>query len=258
MRTPNRQKQQERFLLERFLEAAELSAEIVDEREAPDFIVRFEARRIGIEITELFISPHKNSNPMQAQEAVLTKIVSRAQQIYQASGAPPAHVNVCFGSGCDLRQLNRDRAASELAGFVQRLNLSPWQTVDWRPEEADDLLPSEVSFIHALGIPSIDLAHWTVARAGWVAPLTVEALQPRIDEKSARLAEYQAAAAENWLVVVANATKPSQMFDVLAQLDPHEISSPFSRTFFYNYPGTAVIEFGTTTMPPNKPIEPTR
>jgi hypothetical protein len=187
MRTKDRKKQHERFLLERFLEAAKLQAEVIEVREAPDFIIRFEGRSTGVEVTELFISHDTGRNLPQAQEALSSRIVSHAQQLYQASGARPAHVTVCFGPGCDVRGLNRDHTAAKLASFVQGLQLSEWQRVDWRSEELDGHLPDEISFVHALGVPKSEMAHWGVARAGWAAPLSAGALQPRIDEKTTRL-----------------------------------------------------------------------
>jgi hypothetical protein len=241
---PIHQKQHERFLLERFLEAAALEADIVEEREAPDFIVRFEGRSIGIEVTELFISHDPRQDLLQVQESIATRIVSRAQQIYQGSGARPAHVSVCFAPGCDLRRLHRDRTASELAAFVRSLDLGEWQRADWRPEESNGPLPDEISFVHALGIPSFEMAHWAVARAGWAAPLTPEVFQSRVDEKAQRLSKYRDAVEENWLIVVADATQPSGLFDPSSQFDASRVSSPFSRTFFYGYPGRAIIELG--------------
>jgi hypothetical protein len=244
MRSEDRKKQHERFLLERFLEAAKLQAEVTEAREAPDFIIRFEGRSIGVEITELFISHDTGRNLPQVQEALSSRIVSHAQQLYQASGARPAHVTVCFGPGCDLRSLNRDHTAAKLASFVQGLQLPEWQRVDWRPEELDGHLLDEISFVHALGVPKSKTAHWGVARAGWAAPLSAGALQSRIDEKTTRLLKYRNTVSENWLVVVADGTKPSQLFDAKAEFDSRTISSPFSRSFFYGHPDRAVIELG--------------
>jgi hypothetical protein len=241
----NRRKIRERFLLDQFLETTALSVEIIEEGEAPDFVARFEGRRIGIELTDLFKSHEPDRDLPQTQESLSTRIVARAQQLYQESGATPAYVRVCFSPSFDLRALNRDQMARALASFIQELKLVEWQRVDWRPEEIDGPLPQEIAFVHALGVPSLELSHWTVVRAGWAAPLTAEAIQARIAEKSARLPKYQETVRENWLVVVADATRPSQLFESDPQFDASSISSPFSRTFFYSYPRRAVMELGT-------------
>ena len=237
-------KQFERILLERFLEDASLSAKIAEEREAPDFIVCYEGRPVGVEITQLFVSHDQSQNLMQAQEAITGRIVSRAGQIYETSGGPPVHVSVCFRPYSDLRNLNREHTSKELASFVRSLNLSEWEYFDWRPEDSEAPLADEISFVHALGVPSFDMAHWAVARAGWAAPVSVDILQARIDEKSLRLAMYRKIVNENWLVIIADATKPSGLFDTRSEFDVQDVSSLFSRTFFYSYPGRKVIELG--------------
>lgn len=238
------QKQHERFLLERFFEDAALSAEIVGEREAPDFIVQFEGRCIGVEVTQLFTSHNTSQNLIQAQESISAKIVSRARQIYDAAGGLPVHVSVCFRPDRDLRKLNRDRTAGKLATFVRTLNLTAWQRFDWCPEGLEGPLPEEISFVHALGVPSREMAHWAVARAGWAVPLTISAIQTRVDEKAMRLPKYQETVTENWLVLIADATKPSGLFDVRSQVEAGVVSSPFSRTYFYGYPGRMVLKLG--------------
>ena len=219
----DRRKQHERFLLERFLDAAAIEAEISEEREAPDFIIRTEGKLVGVEITELFISHDPASNPKQTQESISTRIVLAAQRLYRASGAPPAHVRVLFRPRCDIKHVSRDRTAKTLARFVHDLNLADGQSADCGPEELDGQLPDEVAFVHALGVPSVELAHWGVARAGWVAPLTAASLQARIDEKARLLARYQRNVAENWLIIVADATKPSQLLRARDDFDPRAV-----------------------------------
>lgn len=240
----HRRKQHELFLLEQFVDAAKLQIEIIETREAPDFIIRVDSRRIGVEVTELFISHDRSSSPMQVQESISLRIVSAAHQLYHASGGLPTHVTICFSLGEDLRNLNRDRTAKELAAFVHGLNLSEWQRVDWVPEELDGRLPNAISFVHAIGVPSPDMEHWSVARAGWVAPLETISIQARVNEKAKRLPTYQDAMAENWLLIVADATKPSQLIEAKDDFDPRAVSSPFARTFFYRHPYRAVVELG--------------
>lgn len=243
MSTADRKKQHERFLLERFIEASGLAVQIVKEREEPDFLVRFEERLIGIEVTQLFVSHVANGPLPQAQESISDKIVCRARQIYEATGAPPAHVSVCFASGHELRQIDRDGTAKLLASFVSGLNLSAWERADWRPGYPGPL-PFEIAFVHALGVPASEMAHWTVARAGWVAPVSVDALQSRVDEKAARLPKYQESVEENWLLVVADGMKPSQLFEVRPEFEAHKVASPFARTYFYAHPDRAIVELG--------------
>jgi hypothetical protein len=244
MGNATQKKQRERILLSRFFKVAQLRADIVEETEPPDFIVRFENRRIGVELTDLFISHEVGGNVAQAQESITQRIVARARNLYEAAGVQPAHVSVGFSPGNDLRELHRDQTAEALAIFVQRLNLSNGEAVAFGPEKLHGLLPHHISFVHALGVPSPAMAHWSVARAGWVAPLTVEALQSRIDEKALRLPKYEDTIAENWLLIVAEGRQPSQFFDVRSSLEPRRIRSPFARTYFYEHFSGTIISLG--------------
>lgn len=243
VRTQSRKKMRERFLLDRFIETAVLRAEIEEEREAPDFLIRLEGRLVGVEVAEIFIS-HDTSKPLQAQESISDRIVARARQRYDALGGTSAHVSICFGPGFDPRNLDHNATAECLASFVRGLQLGPWQRSDYRPEEIDSPLPDHIAFIHALGVPSPEMAHWAVARAGWAASLTGRALQERIEEKAKRLPVYQSVVPENWLLLVADRTRPSQLFDLDAELDSRAVTSPFSRAFFYGYPEKRVLELG--------------
>jgi len=233
-----RQKPRERFLLEEFIKVSSIDAQIVEEREAPDFVVRTGGALVGVEVTEIFISHETHGNTPQAHEAISSQIATKAQHLYQASGGPPAHVTFCFAPGRDLRHLERDKTSQMLCDHVRGMNLSLWQRVDWRPEECDSPLPDEISFVHALGVPSFDMAHWGVARAGWVAPLRLVQLQERIDAKANRLPTYQDVIAENWLLVIADAMKPSSLIEAKPDFDAQAVLSPFSRTFFYRHPSS--------------------
>ena len=241
------QKQHERFMLERFAERLSSSIKVLEERESPDFLADVDGKKIGIEFTDIFIRHEPKGSPLKAHESTSTKIVSLAQSIYQESGAPPAHVSICFSPSASLKDLNREQTARLLATFVHNLGLTCWQRVDMHPEDFEySQFPEQISFLHALGVPNYGMAHWAVARAGWVAPLHIEALQARIAEKSAKLDEYRKVTAENWLVVTSDGTKPSQMFNAPPDFDPSVIISPFSRTFYYGYPDRVLIELGSS------------
>ena len=128
--------------------------------------------------------------------------------------------------------------------MVSSLSLAPWQKFDWRPDSVSNVLPAEISFVHVLGVPQREMMHWSVARAGWVAPLQTEALQTRVDEKAKRLGTYTASITENWLIIVANAMNPSQLIEARKDFQPASIVSPFERTYFYRHPEPIVILLG--------------
>jgi hypothetical protein len=250
MSSENLKKQSERFFFERFVEASGLSAEIVEEREKPDFLIRFEGRLVGVEVTRMFVSHDANGRLPQAQESLSDRIVARARLLYESSDAWPAHVSVNFAPRHELRQVNRDALAEELAALVGSMNLIAWKRVDWQPD-GSRALDDVISFVHALGVPEREMAHWAVTRAGWVAPVKTDHLQARIDDKAERLPVYRNELQENWLLIFSDGMKPSQLFEIREDFDPTRVRSPFDRTFFFAHPDRVVVELGSVAKPDN-------
>lgn len=184
-------KHSERFFLERFVEAAGLALDIIEERETPDFLVCVEDRVVGVEVTRLFVAHDTNGPLPQAQESISDGITRTARRLYESKGGSPAHVSIYF-SHRDLRRVDRSQLAASLATFVLDLALVAGKRSDWRWGLGDRILDEHIGFLHTLGVPDRKMAHWSVARAGWVAPVTADVLQERIDKKAQRLAEYQA------------------------------------------------------------------
>ena len=238
-------RQHERFVLEQFLRAADLQGEIVDDRsEAPDFIVKFGHELVGIEMTELFVRGGSDARNLQAQESLAHRIVSNAKRLYESSGAQHAHVSVHFAPRADLRSLNRDETAAALSAFVKARALVVGQLVQWQPDDVGNVLPEVITYVQMLGVPERRMAHWTVPNAGWVVPLTATVLQASIDEKAALLPAYARRVPTNWLLLVADGGKPSQLFDGPSAAVASAISSPFARTFYFARMRGAVVELG--------------
>jgi len=235
----NYRKERERFLVESFIRNANLQAQIVEAREAPDFIIRVDGKLTGLEVTELFVSTTSGGESLQARESISSQIAVSAQRLYQAAGGAPVHLSMCFYPGMSLRDINRDNTAQAICDFVLTLNIAVSEHIDWRPEDCQNQqiqLPEQIAFIHALGIPSFDMAHWGVARVGWVASLEEAPLQQRINEKAKRIAAYRSVTPTNWLLVVADAMKPSSLIKAKSDFSANNLQSPFDRTFFYRHP----------------------
>lgn len=242
-------KRYERFLLDTFLAAAKIDAEVADDSsEAPDMVIRVGQDLVGVELTEIFTTGPSPAGtfPLQARESLAQRIVARASEIYRESGAQHANVSVHFNPGADLRTLNRDETAARLAAFVAAQALTPDQYVQWRPDYVTSPLPEAITFVNMLGVPEPRMAHWSSPSAGWVAPLTREILQARVDEKAALLPKYRERAKTNWLVLVSDGARPSQFFDPPTREHASTVVSPFDRTFYFARFKNLVIELGAT------------
>lgn len=238
-------KQYERFLLEQFLAVSQISARVDDDTgEAPDFIIRINGQQVGVEVSELFTAQIGRRYSLQEHEALAQRILAHANQLYRGSGAQHAHVSVHFSTSSDLRTLDRDQTASQLSDFVQSQMLSPGQLVQWWPDYVMRPLPEAITFVNMLGVPETGMAHWSAPSAGWVAPLTQETLQARVDEKAALLAKYTLRVATNWLLLVSDGDKPSQFFDQPTPEVASAVLSPFERTFYFGRFRRTIIELG--------------
>jgi hypothetical protein len=244
----NPKKARERFLLEKFLECAALPYHNIEEREAPDFIVTLNDQRVGMELTELFVPHDSVGAPLQAQESAADRIVNQARVNYENAGGQPAYVRVLFNPGQDLTRLNRAAAAQELAMFVRDIDVQEGSNQEIRPGYPGSPFAETIASIRVYGVPSQEMALWTVLRAGWAFPIAIEPIQARIDEKARRLNSYRNVVSSNWLVIVADATRPSQLFTARkSEFDVTSIKSSFDRTFFFGYPERDVIEFARTS-----------
>jgi hypothetical protein len=222
-----------------------LQGDIVDDRsEAPDFIVKFGHGLVGIEVTELFVKGGSEARTPQAHESLAQRIVSKAHRLYQSAGAQPAHVSVHFDPRADLRRLKRDQTATELSALVRAQALAVDRLIQWHQDYVGNVLPEAITYVQMLGVPERRMGHWTVPSAGWVAPMTEAVLQASIDEKAALLPTYAQRVPTNWLLLVADGGKPSQLFDTPSAAAAAAISSPFARTFYFARMRGTVVELG--------------
>ena len=226
-------KQRERHFLRAFFNLSGLPAQIVEvDHEAPDFILRLEGRKIGLELTEIFIESESGSIQPRARESIGRRVAAQARQRYEELAGKPVHVTIELSLGPELLKLNRAKTAEQLAAFILALDPPLGQYVAWQRARLNDPLPSEIQYLHILAVPSWNMAHWYVPSSGWVAPLTEQIIQASIDEKWKKLGQYRVAASESWLVVAIEGASASQLFDRLSDVRPEAIVSPFDRTYF--------------------------
>jgi len=252
-------KQHERFLLDRFLELQGISPTSVEPRDPPDFLIDLEGRKIGIEVTELFIRSRSKGHPrpegkpfLQDIESITNQIVSTARKIYFDAGNPLLKAEIWFSDQITLDKKKGDQVAKLIANQIQSMSLQDSQAAVWRSSEAEyeeRSLSEWIDIICTQRVPEYRdaqwkdrFAQWTVARPGLVAPLTPKHLQEAIDKKAKKIDSYKKCAEEIWLLIVANRTLPSQMLYVAPDFSLDSVSSPFTKTFYYGYPVEGVIE----------------
>ena len=237
----HRRKLRERRFLDVFLRIANIPAKVLEEREAPDFVLDVEGRPVGLEVTEVFVQ--NDGDPMQPRvgEAIVDEIVARARRTYEQAAGKPLHVSFGFVTNSDMRRINRRGAAEAIANFLLDLDPPMGELVKWkRVAVRPDPLPEQLTFMHILAVSAPSMAHWWAPRAGWVAPLITGLLQPSVDEKAKKLAQYRQVVQENWLLLAIEGRAPSQFFEPSEEIPA--VSSPFDRTYLVSlFAGTVQL-----------------
>lgn len=239
-------KERERRHIKAFLELSEISAEIVDDGESPDFVLSINERKVGVELTEIYISNDENKIPLKAKESLAAKIVQEARHRYEAAKGIPLRVAIGFSPRTDFKSLNRTDTARVLADFLLGQSIRSELVQSWR-STLNGPLPLEINFLNAVAVPNQEAAHWYAPQAGWVVALTEERLQASIDAKTCKLRAYQRTTPETWLVLVVAGGAPSQLFDIRHCIDQKTIHSPFNRTFLLSLIDGTVQELGNST-----------
>ena len=167
----------ERWFLDAFIRQNSLALHVMAEREQPDFECEFEGRIIGLEVTELFHPV--NGSALQKRFVTSRKIVRDAYRLYIDFKLPPVQVTVLFSPGHSLQLVHRISLSQRLAELIAQSYPSETPLRLETSKVAPDLYPAVLTvFIRA--IPYESMAHWDVGRAGWVARLNNDALEPVI------------------------------------------------------------------------------
>lgn len=132
-----KKKQRERFFLDRFLEHQGLSPTCIQQPEPPDpdALIDLEGRRVGIELTEIFVRsgrkrskthPQSRGEPLpQAVETITDQIASTAREFYLDEGNPPALATIVFSSRAqELDGLLTSPHSTSRIGSTRRLQRS--------------------------------------------------------------------------------------------------------------------------------------
>lgn len=242
------QKNEERHFLECFLREAQIEPMNISDHERPDFILSFWDGEVGVEVTKLHKRTHPRQIPERVRESIADRIVQKAHQFYKLKESVLTRASILFNPGHDLRELNRDEVANEIADLIASFNLRNGQRVQWRPDYKMKHRCSSVSYIEASEVPNPRHAYWDSPKAGWPASLSREDLNERIVAKSSLLTDYRDAVSRIWLLIVADRRKPSQMFEYEGTFDPSTLEHPFDRAYYYSFPDNLILKLGSTAQ----------
>lgn len=199
----------------------------------PDFLVITKTGPLGIELRQLFHPRPKTGPPLQALESIRNAVLEQARELCELRGLPPLFVSVDF----DLRRvIPADRQyliARKLAHLCADFLPSKGKLFELKREPLEPkLLPGEIRGLHIARTGRSH--HWTDIEVGMVLEDARQLLQNAINEKATKMDLYLRRCSRCWLLLSADAFRPSNFIEIDEVTRSHTYESPFERTYFLN------------------------
>jgi hypothetical protein len=231
---PIGKKQKERIYLDSFRYfCPDLQSGEIFEDEAPDFVIKFDEHRLGIEITEIFVEVGHNRNSRQAITAARNRITEAAREIAIELGTPAASVTLFFNWTRPLLRRSEPKIADAVARVVHD---------DMPPEGENTELECQYGSIQPTEVDSIliNRAHpvsehrWSWTEASRVERNAIPYVANAISKKTSVYRRCLAKCNECWLLIVTPSPNASGGIRPDEASLAHTYGSPFDRTYLFD------------------------
>ena len=245
-----KKKAREKSWLKLFEASANLKFEIEDprnEREKPDFLIRYQGRMVGLEIAELQIDRDRGlsrGSSLQRELSLQKAVITRAQELYFATKNEPINALFIFGGGPgqSLEKFYRLGLAQSIVECLSQVNLGLFEKCRLDQYSTPQVPPPVVS-IHARGLPNEIEPRWQPITPGHVKKFQPPDVESLLAEKNSKIGQYRQTVAENWLLIVADGRYPPGMFSAPEQKHTDLPASEFDRTFLLFEPIGHIIKW---------------
>ena len=197
--------------------------------ENPDLRVNSPRGIIGIEVTEV-------CEPLEEEQLSLrSRVLSRAQKLYEAVDHPPVRVSVLFSTHEPIRVPQVDFLAERLCEIVIR-NLPPGfgaaqEWYDWRNRSH---FPIQFDAVSIYRLPELSRNSWSFSSSVYIPTRGATEIQEIIDRKESRVATYRKTCSSVWLVIAVDGFRSSSIATLAANAGDHSFKTPFDRAFILN------------------------
>jgi hypothetical protein len=171
-------------------------------QERPDFVVKTQAGRIGVEVTRCFRPTPSDRRPLQEQFSLQHQIAQRAQKEFEGLSAQKLNVKVVFSAGVEIDKSHVLPTATRLANAVRAIEMT--NTLTRHDLLTRDRNAKSVASVHARNSLPGEPSLWLPATAAWVRRLEPHDIQQEILRKQASLGAYDTDVVEVWLLIVAD------------------------------------------------------
>jgi hypothetical protein len=241
------QKATERAYLERFRQkfVGFPDGDVVPS-ERPDFLIKTQSQRIGIEVIEYHVQEpdEGRGSSMRAQEGTEDKVLRMASEQHRSKGLPPVAVHVLWHPHQPFSRRRVQELATDLADLVQEHlpDLGHEAAIRHRSHPGWRSLPQEVASLRVDRRINFSKNLWTSVRGAFVPTLAPPELQQIMRNKDAKVPSYRQQCQEVWLLIVGRGFEPSTFGDLGPEVEAHEFETSFDRVFFLHHADELVAE----------------
>ncbi|KVG35092.1 hypothetical protein WK72_21585 [Burkholderia ubonensis] len=204
--TKNQKKQeQERSVFETFARDFELPAGEILYGDKPDVIINGQ-RKIGIEITDLYLTDGNDPDSEQVQLRHRDAVVQQAQTLYREAGGRSTELHFAFDFNIPIRKI--ESLAKAIAELGLRIESGPSGNV---PYDMFEHIP-ELTWAYWNGREYPD-ARWRVTQSYATPLLSLPRIENAIANKTVLAKEYRACDAY-WLLMIVNFWNPASDQDI--------------------------------------------
>ena len=169
--------------------------------EQPDFIIKNEDFKIGIEITELFQDSHLNGYSKYQQKSISKNyFTNKYIKLIQKYLSFTFHINIEFNESQSINKLNQNSILKRLCNPIILNNFINLKNKEHIIIEDFRVLPDEINSIQLGRYDDIDESFDEMAEGGPVADINNSHIEYVLAKKHQKLEKYQNCS-EQWLLI---------------------------------------------------------
>lgn len=248
-------KHRERMVLDHLLAFGVIGGAVIHESETPDFVLDFEGRRIGVEVTQYIRGRSDTGSAQREQHAFIQRVLEHARSILQQQNREPLYVSIDALNGRTVSDVTQ--VATELAESVGRC--LDGEHIPPRPLPFGLDLPQDPPFyecavpplmvpianrITVVRLPKGSYTHWHIRQSGDTKAYVTE-LEALIASKERHLERYPPDCGEVWLVVDAFGGDILQAITPTREVVSHCYLTRFARVFLVDTTETTILQLWT-------------
>lgn len=206
--------------------------------EPPDFIISYNNKKIGIELTEYFIDlndKHTRGSQLKSKESIKQGIVNRALKYYKEQALPPIRVWVNFLPGLIFSKAIKEKISQILYERLSNIKLDICERENILGNDYSNNLSTYFKSVQVLRIPDKFENYWTIDNWSFVANLSKETISDIIRRKEEKIKSYKEPTDSNWLLIVSDRMYPSSKVGISEKFN-FRFDSKFDKIFFLTYP----------------------